>query len=79
MFTARGLFWGLPSEDPHAHIKKLRFVCWEARLVRGCYRIMGVPFLSDGKDRNLEQLRDMFLERYYPVSKNLNHKDKLNN
>ena len=26
-----------------------------------------------------EQLRDVFLERYYPVSKNLNHKDRVNN
>ena len=25
------------------------------------------------------QLRDVFLERYYPVSKKLNHKDKVNN
>ena len=27
MLTARGLFLGLPSEDPHAHIAKLRSVC----------------------------------------------------
>ena len=25
------------------------------------------------------QLRDVFLERYYPVSKKLNHKDRVNN
>ena len=25
------------------------------------------------------QLRDAFLERYYPVSKKLNHKDRVNN
>ena len=27
MLTARGLFSGLPSEDPHAHIDKVRAVC----------------------------------------------------
>ena len=27
MLTARGLLSGLPSEDPHAHIDKVRAVC----------------------------------------------------
>ena len=27
MLTARGLFEGLPSEDPHAHTTNLRSVC----------------------------------------------------
>ena len=27
MLTARGLFSGLPSEDPHANIAKVRAVC----------------------------------------------------
>ena len=27
ILTARGLFSGLPSEDPHAHIDKVRAVC----------------------------------------------------
>ena len=27
MLTARGLFLGLPSEDPHAHIAKVRAMC----------------------------------------------------
>ena len=28
---------------------------------------------------NWNQLRDVFLARYYPVSKKLNHKDRVNN
>ena len=27
MLTARGFFSGLPYEDPHAHIAKVRAVC----------------------------------------------------
>ncbi|KAK4716381.1 hypothetical protein R3W88_014719 [Solanum pinnatisectum] len=27
MLTARGLFAGLPADDPHAHIAKLNHVC----------------------------------------------------
>ena len=27
MLTSRGLFLGLPSEDPHAYIAKVRAVC----------------------------------------------------
>lgn len=27
MLTTRGLFYGIPLEDPHAHIDQLRHVC----------------------------------------------------
>ena len=27
LLTARGLFWGLPSDDPYDQISKLRSVC----------------------------------------------------
>ena len=51
MLTARGLFSGLPSEDPYAHIAKVRAVC--KRCVGSpeldLDEIVRVSFLTDGR------------------------------
>ena len=95
MLTARGLFSGLPFEDPHAHISKVRAVC------KSCVgrldldlNVIGLrvfPLSLTGEAAiwftelpynsifTWNQLRDVFLARYYPVSKKLNHKDRVNN
>ena len=95
MLTARGLFSRLPSEDPHAHIAKVRAVCKSCverpDLNMDIIKIRGFP-LSPTEEAaiwftefpynsifTLNQLRDAFLARYYPVSKKLNHKDRVNN
>ena len=89
------MFLGLPSEDPHAHIAKVRAVCKSC--VGRLYLDLDViglrvfPFLLTGEAAiwfnelpynaifTRKQLRDVFLARYYPVSKKLNHKDRVNN
>ena len=93
--TARGLFSGLPSEDAHAHIAKVRAVC------KSCVgrpdldldvigiRVFPLSLMEEAAIWFTElfynsiftwnQLRDVFLARYYPVSKKLNHKDRVNN
>ena len=95
MLTARGLFLGLPSEDPHFDISKLRSLC------KSCVGrsdldmdIIGLTvlhlsltgeaaiWLIDFPYNSIytwEQLRDVFLARYYLISKNLCHKDRVNN
>ena len=95
MLIARGLFLGLPSEDPHAHIAKLGSVCKSCvgrpNLDMNVIGFQVFPLSLTG-DATIwftelpynsiytwDQLRDVFLARYYPMSKNLNHKDKLNN
>ena len=95
MLTARGLFSGLPSKDSHAHIVKVRAVCKSCverpDLNMDIIKIRGFP-LSPTEEAaiwftefpynsifTLNQLRDTFLARYYPVSKKLNHKDRVNN
>ena len=89
MLTARGLFSGLPSEDPHAHIDKVRAVC------KSCVgrpdldldviglRVFPLSLTEEAPIWFTElpynsiftwnQLRDVFIARYYPVSKKLNH------
>ena len=95
MLTARGLFSRLPSEDPHAHIAKVRAVCkicvGRPYLDFDVVRLRVFPLSLMGEDAiwftklpyNLmftcNKLRDVLLSHYYPVSKKLNHKDRVNN
>ena len=95
ILSARGLFSGLPSEDPHAHIDKVRAVCKSCvgrpDLDLDVIGLRVFPLLLTGEAAiwftelpyisiyTWNQLRHVFLGRYYPVSKKLNHKDKVNN
>ena len=93
ILTARGLFSGLPYEDPHAHIAKVRAVC-KSCVARNDLDldVIGIfPLSLTGEASILftelpynsiftwNQLRDVFLAHYYPVHKKLNHKDRVNN
>ena len=95
MLSARGLFSGLPFEDPHAHIAKVRAVS-KSCVGRPNFDldVIGLrvfPLSLTGEAAiwftelpynsifTWNQLRDVFLARYYPVPKKLNHKDRLNN
>ncbi|WMV58653.1 hypothetical protein MTR67_052038 [Solanum verrucosum] len=95
MLTARGLFSGSPSEDPHAHFAKLRVVC------KSCVgrpdlhmnviglRVFPLSLTGDAAVWFTElpynsiftwdQLAEVFKAKYYPVSKKLNHNDRVNN
>ena len=91
MLTARGLLSGLPSEDPHAHIAKVRAVCKSCvgrpDLDLDVIGLRVFPLSLTGEASmwftefpyksifTWNKLRDVFLARYYPVSKKLNHKD----
>ena len=95
MLIARGLFLGLPSEDPHAYIAKVRAVC---KICVGRpdldMDVIGLRVFALSLTREAaiwftelpynsiftwNQLREVFLALYYPVSKKLNHKDRVNN
>ena len=95
ILIARGLFSGLPSEYPHAHIAKVRAVC------KSCLgrpdmdldviglRVFPPSLMGEAAIWFTElpynsifisnQLRDVFLACYYQVSKKINHKDRVNN
>ena len=95
MLSTRGLFSGLPSEDSQAHIAKVRALCKSCMgrpyLDLDVIGLIVFP-LSLTREAAIwftelpynsiftwNQLRDVFLARYYPVSKKLNHKNRVNN
>ena len=85
MLTTRGLFSRLPSEDPHAYIAKVRAVCKSCvgrpDLDLDLIGLRVFPLSLTGEVANWftelpynsiftsNQLRDVFLARYYPFSK----------
>ena len=95
MLTTRDLFSMLPFVDPHAYIAKVRVVCkscvgWpDLDLDVISLRVFPLSLTGEAAIWFTElpynsiftwnQLRDVFLARYYPVSKKLNHKDRVNN
>ena len=95
MLTTRGLFSGLLFEDPHAHIAKLRSVCKSCvgrpDLDMDVIGLRVFPLSLMGEAAiwftefpynsiyTWEHLKDVFLARYYLVSKKLNHKYGANN
>ncbi|XP_049368382.1 uncharacterized protein LOC125833276 [Solanum verrucosum] len=95
MLTTRGLFSGLASEDPHGHMARLRSVCkscvgrskseLDVIGLRVCpLSLIGGAAVWFSKHpynsiHTWDKLHKVFMEKYFPVSKKLNHKDKLNN
>ncbi|XP_049368331.1 uncharacterized protein LOC125833225 [Solanum verrucosum] len=95
MHTTRGLFVGLVSEEPYAHVAMISSVC------KSCVsrpdldidviglRVFPLSLTGDAavwftklpynSIYTWEKLTEVFLARYFPVSKKLYHKDKLNN
>ena len=95
MLTAIGLFSVLPSEDRRAHIAKVRAVCkfyvGRPDLDLDVIGLRVFPLSQTGEAAiwftelpynsifTWNQLMNVFLARYYPISKKLNHKDRVNN
>ena len=89
MITARGLFSGLLSKDPLAHIAKLRSLCktcvgrpdFEMDVIK--LRVFPLSLTGEAaiwftelpynSIYTWDKLRDVFVEWYYSVSKKLNH------
>ena len=85
----------LTYEDPHAHIAKVRVVCkrcvgrpyfdldviWLRVFPLSLTGEAAILFtkLPYNSIFTWNQLRDVFLARYYLISKKLNHKDRVNN
>ncbi|XP_049369487.1 uncharacterized protein LOC125834381 [Solanum verrucosum] len=95
MLTTRGLFSGLASEDLHAHMAKWKIVCksymGRPKLDMDFIGLRVFP-MSLTRDvvvwfsehifnsiQTWDQLHKVFIAKYFPVSKKLNRKDKLNN
>ena len=95
MLIARGLFSGLPSEDPYDQIAKMRFACksfvGKPDLDMDIIGLRVFPLLLTGEAAiwftelsynsiyTWDHLRDVFLARLYLVSKKFNHKDRVKN
>ena len=95
MLTARGLYAELPSEDSHSHIVKRKSLCksclgrsYVDMNIIGL-RVFPLFFIGDAviwftmfpynSIYTWDQLKDVFLDLYCPVSKNRNHKDRVKN
>lgn len=92
MLTTRGLFARPPTDDSHAHIDKIHHV-WKVCIygpvvmdVIGLHvfslsltgdTVVWFKYLPYNSIYTCEQLIKMFWARFFPLSKNLNKKDKL--